>query len=89
MHEALIALEGKPTPAVLTRLATTLGLDAKAILAEMDSPEVSRRIIQTRSLAQALQINGTPSFVFGDQLVRGFAQLPAMKQIAAEVRASQ
>ena len=32
-------------------------------------------------------INGTPSFVFEDQMVRGYVPLDAMQQIVAEARA--
>ncbi|SDY01155.1 DsbA family protein [Citreimonas salinaria] len=87
VHDALMALEGEPNDAVLSRLADTLGLDADAIMAEMDSDEVTRRIAETRALAQQLQINGTPTFVFGDQLIRGYAPLNAMQQIVAQERA--
>lgn len=87
VHDALMALEGEPSDAVLRRLASTLGLDAEAIMAEMGSDEVTRRIAETRALAQALQVNGTPTFVFGDQMVRGYAPLDVMQQIVAEERA--
>lgn len=89
VHNALVALEGNPGAGPLRRLAGTLGLDAGAIMAEMDSDEVTRRIEKTRALAMAMQINGTPSFVFGDQMVRGYAPLAAMEQIVAEGRAAQ
>ncbi|GAA4229618.1 protein-disulfide isomerase [Sagittula marina] len=89
VHDALIALEGNPSESALTRLADTFGLDGEAILAEMNSDEVMRRISETRALAQAMQISGTPSFVFGDEMVRGYAPLPAMEQIVAQARASE
>ncbi|MFW2587163.1 DsbA family protein [Sagittula sp. SSi028] len=89
VHDALIALEGAPSEPVLKRLAGTLGLDGDAILAEMDSDEISGRIAETRALAQAMQISGTPSFVFGDEMVRGYAPLAAMQQIVAQGRATQ
>lgn len=89
VHDALIALEGNPGNGPLRRIAETLGLDAEAIMAEMGSDEVTRRITETRELALAMNINGTPSFVFGDQMVRGYAPLPAMRQIVEEVREAQ
>lgn len=89
VHDALIALEGNPGNGPLRRLADTLGLDADAIMAEMGSEEVTRRIAETRELALAMNINGTPSFVFGDQMVRGYAPLPAMQQIVTEIRQAQ
>ena len=86
VHDALIALEGNPGEAQLMRLSDTLGLDGEAIIAEMDSDEVTRRISETRELAQRMQISGTPTFVFGDQMVRGYAPLDAMQQIVENVR---
>lgn len=88
VHEALIALDGQPGDAQLQRMAETLGLDYAAIKAEMDSAEVTRRITETRALAQAMQISGTPSFVFGKEMVRGYAPLAAMEQIVEQGRAA-
>ena len=86
VHDAVIALDGAPSDPVLRRLAQSLGLDADAIAAEMDSNEFTRRLRETRALAQRLQINGTPTFVFGDQMVRGYAPLDAMRGIVADLR---
>lgn len=89
VHDGLIALEGNPGEPQLRRLASTLNLDADAIIAEMNSDEVTRRIEETRELAMALEINGTPSFVFGDTMVRGYAPLDTMMQIVDQERATQ
>ncbi|WP_136441531.1 DsbA family protein [Pacificoceanicola onchidii] len=88
MHDALIALGGAPSDAALSRIAKGLGLDADAILAEMESDEVLRRISETRALAQKMQINGTPSFVMAGQMIRGYVPLAGMRQIVAEGRAA-
>jgi len=88
VSDALMTLDGNPNEATLKRLAKTFGLDADAILAEMSSKEVTRRIAETRALAQRMQISGTPSFVFGDQMVRGYAPLPTMQNIVAQGRAA-
>jgi len=84
--EALIVLNGDLDDTVLQRLANTLGLDADAVIAAMDSPDVTEQLANTRALAQALQINGTPSFVMGDQLIRGYVPLEAMQEIVADAR---
>jgi protein-disulfide isomerase len=85
-HQALLAMTADATEPALRRLAGTLGLDADAVLAEMESAEITRIIGETRGLAQALQINGTPTFVMGDQMLRGYVPLDAMRQIAADIR---
>ncbi|WP_333908194.1 DsbA family protein [Thalassococcus lentus] len=87
MHDGLVALDGNPTEPALSRLASSLGLDVDAIFEEMESEEVARRIAETRALAQAMQISGTPSFVFGGTMLRGYAPIDAMTQIVAEERA--
>ncbi len=89
VHDAMVTLEGNPGDAPLRRLADTLGLDADAIMAEMESEEVKRRIAETRELALAMNISGTPTFVFGDQMVRGYAPLATMQGIIADQRDSQ
>ena len=89
VHDALMALDGDPTERVLASLAETLELDGAAIMAEMQGDEVTRRIAQTRQLAEAMQISGTPTFVFGDQMVRGYVPLDGMQQIVAEERGAE
>lgn len=85
--EALIRLKGQPTDAALTRLAETLDLDAKAVLARMTSPEVNAVIAANHALGQKLQINGTPTFVMEDEMLRGYLPLEGMRALVAELRA--
>ena len=73
-------------PTILRRLAASLGLDADAVLAAMDSEGVTEQLSKTRALAQQLQITGTPSFVMGDQMIRGYLPLEAMRDVIAEER---
>lgn len=70
----------------LSALATDLGLDADAIAASMDDPEIARRIAETRALGQAMGINGTPSFIIEDQMLRGYVPLEGMMEIVEGVR---
>lgn len=85
-NEALIALNGDMQEPVLRRLAETLGLDADAVLTAMNDDDVTRQISDTRALAQKLQINGTPSFIMGGQMIRGYLPLEAMQDVIAEER---
>lgn len=89
MHDALMTLRANPNEEVLARMADDMGLDSAAILAKMDDPEVARRIDENHALGQRLQISGTPTFVVGDQMVRGYVPLEAMTAIVNEVRAQQ
>lgn len=87
VHDALMTFKGEVTEPALRRLAGTYGLEADAIIAHMESDEVTQVIADTRALAQRLQISGTPTFVMGDQMLRGYAPLEVMRDIVAEERA--
>lgn len=86
VHDALMSFGGEPSEAALKRLANGLGFDGDAIIAHMSSDDVTKEISETRALAQRLQIRGTPTFVMGGQLVRGYVPLDAMQQIVNEER---
>lgn len=86
VNNALMTLRGEFTDASLRALASDQGLDADAIMAGMDDPEVKRIIAQNRALGQRMNINGTPTFVIGGQMVRGYVPLDGMQQIVAALR---
>lgn len=80
------SFRGDVTPETLTAFATDLGLNAETIMAQMDAPEVTKVIEENHLLAQRLRISGTPTFVMGDQMLRGYAPLETMREIVAEER---
>ncbi|MFS4582888.1 DsbA family protein [Phaeobacter sp. C3_T13_0] len=86
VHDALISLSGEPNEGTLRRLADGLDLDADAILARMADPEIARQLQETRALAQQLSISGTPTFVLGDELLRGYLPADQMEAIVADIR---
>lgn len=87
LHDGLMRTKGKIDDALLDRTLVEAGLDPDAIRVAMKDPEVDRRLSETRSLAEKLSIGGTPTFVFGDQMVRGYVPLDAMKELVGEARA--
>ncbi|MAC76869.1 MAG: disulfide bond formation protein DsbA [Rhodobacteraceae bacterium] len=86
VHDILMAFSGDPTDVALRRISDGLGLDSDAILAAMDSDAVTQEIATTRKLAQDLQINGTPTFVLQDELLRGFVPGDQMEVMIADKR---
>ncbi len=86
-HDGLIGLRGAPDAATLTALAGQLGLDPAPVLARMQSPEVAAVIAANHQLGAAMDITGTPTFVVGGQLLRGYLPLQDMQQIVADERA--
>lgn len=88
VNDALITMRADVTPESLDRLAQELGLDTAAILPHMTSDEVQAVIAENRALAQRLQINGTPSFVLQDQMLRGYVPLAQMMELVDQERAA-
>lgn len=85
-HDALMTLRGEPTPDTLARVASDMGFDPQPIMDRMKSPDVQKVIETNYKLAEAMDITGTPAFVMGDTVLRGYAPLEAMQEFVAQVR---
>ncbi|HEY0276615.1 MAG TPA: DsbA family protein [Paenirhodobacter sp.] len=86
VHDALMTTRGDLTPDALKRMAKAQKLDADAIMTRMDSPEVTAVLQKNMELAQKMTINGTPAFVIGNDMLRGYAPFDAMQQIVHDQR---
>ncbi|ETD84553.1 DsbA family protein [Rhodobacter capsulatus] len=86
VHDALMAVRGDITLDSLQRLAEERKIDAKAVLAQMNSEEVTAVLRANAQLAERMAIAGTPAFVVGGQLLRGYAPAEVMAQIVADER---
>ena len=87
-HDALMESRSRLDKADVLKVASRVGIDTERLQRDMDSPEISAIIERNYALAQALRINGTPSFLIGDQLVRGGRDLATMRKLIAEARAA-
>ena len=84
-HDILLALAAEPTEIYLRRIAKELELNPEELFKAMQSDLVTQEIVQTGKLAQKLQISGTPTFILGDQFLRGFVPLEILsKEIQSE-----
>ena len=79
-HDILLALTAEPTEIYLRRIAKELELNPEELFEAMQSDLVAQEIDQTRELAQKLQISGTPTFILGDQFLRGFVPLEILSK---------
>ena len=86
VHDALITFTGDITEPALKRLGGSLELDTDAIMAQMDAPQVDAVIAANHQLAQAMGISGTPSFIIGDEVVRGYVPREELEKLAAGIR---
>ena len=87
-HEAMMTHRGQLDEAAIFGLAKQAGFDEAALRLAMEAPEIEQRLRANYQLAQALRIEGTPGFVIGEQVLRGFAPYDAMAQLVAQARAA-
>ncbi|HFQ15512.1 MAG TPA: DsbA family protein, partial [Rhodobacteraceae bacterium] len=87
VHDELMTMRASVSEASLLAVAERLGLDGQAIMDGIDNPIINQVIGANHALAQRLKITGTPGFVVGEQMMRGYVPLENMRQIVAEVRA--
>ena len=71
-HKALMEYQGSKDKATLKRLATEVGLDADQLEKDAQDPALKDTITENVSIAQDIGIRGTPGFIVGDQLFRGY-----------------
>ena len=70
VHHALMQWRGAITPEMLTELATKHGISNFTIETRDNDPIIAK-LVQNRHIGQALNITGTPSFIIGDEIIRG------------------
>ncbi len=85
-HTKLLGGRGHADGARALAVAKEIGLDMDRLRKDIKSPEVDKTLKQDFGLAQALGLNGTPSYVVGDNVVVGAVGLPALKQKIANAR---
>jgi protein-disulfide isomerase len=86
MHDALMQMRREFSQTSLIALVDELGLDRAAIIASLEDPLVQATIDYNRLLAQRLSISGTPSFIFGDKIARGYVPLDNMVEMVSKLR---
>ena len=74
-HNEMMRAQGAFDEASVMAMAKRVGLDTAKLRKDMESPEIEAVLKKNFELADALRLNGTPSFVVGDTLIRGRAQL--------------
>jgi protein-disulfide isomerase len=70
-HSKLLGTHGAVGKAEALAVARELGLDMDQLAKDMESPEVKSGLSEVMQLADALQINGTPTFIVGQDVVVG------------------
>ena len=87
LHRALME-ERELTEQKVLEIAGRTGLDTARLQQDMGDPAIRSYLEETRALAQAIGITGTPAFVIGGRLVPGAVDAARMKELVAAARAA-
>lgn len=87
-HDALMASRGPVNLDSLSKLATEVGADPKAVLDRMNGEEVMAVLRANKQLAQGMNIQGTPTFIIEGEMLRGIPQ-SGMAAAVAQIRAAK
>jgi protein-disulfide isomerase len=79
-HQKLLTGRGEANKARAMAVAKDIGLDMARLDKDLASPEVKATLQESFKLAEALGLNGTPSYVIGDNVVVGAVGLEALKE---------
>jgi protein-disulfide isomerase len=79
-HQKLLGGRGEANKARALAVAKDIGLDMARLDKDMASPDVKAALQESFKLAEALGLNGTPSYVIGDNVVVGAVGLEALRE---------
>ena len=86
-HIALMTVPGELSEDRVLSVAEQMGLDVERLQADMQSEAVEEQIRANHGLARQLQINGTPAFVIGDEVIPGALTMPQLLDMISRERA--
>ena len=79
-HQRLMGGRGQADKARALAAAKDAGFDVAKIEKDMESDEVKASLQESFKLAEALGLNGTPSYVIGDKVIVGAVGLEALQE---------
>ncbi len=86
VHRALMGFKGHLDEAAVFKTIAPLGLDTARLKRDMEAPEVERMLQANIDLADALDINGTPGFVIGNEIIPSAIGIEDMKKLIEAAR---
>lgn len=87
-HTAMMTWQGPITAEALEQVIAEIGIDFSEIQQLAADPTIDGILQETRSLAQQLEINGTPGFIIGNTLMPGAISREVMEKMVRETRAA-
>ena len=85
-HNRMMAARQALTSDAVIKIAASAGLDPAQLRRDMSAPEIDKILQRNYQLAQSLKLNGTPSFLIGDILLKGARDADTMLNLVKEAR---
>ena len=85
-HQKLLGGRGQADKAHALAAAKDAGLNMVQLEKDLASPEIKASLTEAFKLAEALGLNGTPSYVIGSDVVIGAVGLPALQEKISNAR---
>jgi protein-disulfide isomerase len=85
-HQKLLGSRGQADKARALAVAKEVGLDMARLEKDMVSPEVKATLEENFKIAEAMGLNGTPSYVIGNQVVVGAIGRDGLAKKISEAR---
>jgi len=89
LYDILIKFNGNLNDANMTVMLKKVGADPAPILAYMNDRAVKGQIGRVHALASKLKVSGTPTFVLGKDVIRGYVPLANMRELVKVARAAK
>lgn len=87
-HAALMSHNGPKTEETLAEIAKNAGLDVERLKKDLVDPNIGMRLAEYTQIAQDLGISGTPGFIIGEEIHRGYIGEDAMLEAVKKARES-
>lgn len=88
LNDGLMGYRGNLTEQVAYRIAGETGYDIAELKEKANSTEIDDRLNQNYQLARNLRLEGTPAFIVGDEVIRGYLPVDDMLAAVQEARAA-
>lgn len=85
-HQALLETSAPKDEANMTKIATAVGLDVARLKKDAASKEVESYLNAVADFGHRLNVEGTPGFIVGGQVLRGFVEYEGFKTIVENER---
>lgn len=84
--DLLMRHNGPVNNTTLARIADAAGADTDQMIGHMNDDAVTEVIARNRALGRQMRISGTPTFVIGPEMIRGYVPLADMQKIVERAR---